>query len=270
MNLSELEKSFNRALLLSFSKKKFLLAFPILGICGLIVVLCRTVTFNASGWIVMSLIFLSIFLSSSILLSLGILLIRVYYHEVRNLKASYLDIIKKSWDLILETSYLSIPILFAYLFLWIIFGVFILFKEIPYVGQTIGIILTFAPFLIILISIILCLFYLSMLFFVSPAIALKSEGKLNLLEILEKIPKHLLSNLIFLGFGLFPLILVVGILTLAAILTGISYFASSQRLSIAFQWFFVMIPFCAFVTPFVIFFFNFAAESYNFVKKGSR
>ncbi|MBI5346408.1 MAG: hypothetical protein HZB76_04630 [Chlamydiae bacterium] len=267
MHLDELEKSFNRALVLAFSKKKFLLTFPILVLCGVLVVFCRAIAFNASGWIVMSLIFLSIFLSSGILLSLGVLLIRIYYHEVKNLRVHYKTILKRSWELIIGSSYLSMPILLSYLFLWVIFGLFMFFKELPYVGQAIAVVLAFAPFLIILISILLCIVNLALLFFVTPSIAFKSDGKLNISHILSKIPKNILSSIIFLFFGLFPLVVTVAILTLAAVLTGMSYFIANHNLSITLQWFFIMVPYCALLTPSLIFFFNFAAESYNWLNK---
>ncbi len=271
MTLNDLEKCFNRAILLCFSKKKFFFVFPILVLCGILIVFCRALSYNATGWMVMSLVFLPIFLTSGILLSLGVLLIRIYYHEVKNLKVSYNKIIKDSWNLIIGTTYLSLPPILIYLLLWIIFGIFVVLKEIPNVGNFIGVILAFAPFLIIFVSILLSIFNLGLLFYVSPAIALKASGNLRIAkDIFYKISNNLFSSLVFFFFAIFPIALVVGLLSLSAILTRLSYLVAEQTVSVAIQWFFIMLPFCAFLTPAVTFFFNFAAESYNLLDKKER
>src|SRR5690348_1071724 len=126
MNWNDIEKSFSRAVLFSFSKKKMALTFPILVLCGILIVFCRAVAFEASPWIAMSLAFLPILLSSGILLALGVLLIRIHMHEVKSLHLSFRRLIAGSVDLIMGTSYLSIPPVLAYLFLWMALGLFYL------------------------------------------------------------------------------------------------------------------------------------------------
>jgi hypothetical protein len=59
-----------------------------------------------------------------------------------------------------------------------------------------------------------------------------------------------------------PLAFCLGILYIAASMTGASYFSSSHTGSLMMQWFFVMIPFCALLSPSVIFFFNFSTECF--------
>jgi hypothetical protein len=267
MRWEDLEKCFNRAFFLSFSKKKALLVFPMLVLCGILVVFCRALALDASGWIAMSLIFLPIFLSSGILLSLGVFLIRIYYHEVKGLKGRYREILKHSWQLIIGTSYLSIPPILIYLFLWVIFGIFVLLKEIPQIGPYIGVVLTFAPFLIILSSLLLAYVNLFLLFFVSPAVALRPVQKLHFdLGLIRKFKTSLFSNLLLFLIALFPTAMVVLLLSLAGLLTELHYLVAQQTLSLALQWFFIMLPFCACLTPAVVFFFNFAAESYNLIE----
>ena len=267
----EIEKCFNRALSLCISKKKFFIVFPVLFLCGIFIVYCRAFASDASGWIKMSLAFLPILLSSGLLLSLGALLIRIYYHEVKSLKFHYTELLGKSWDLIIGTSYLAIPPVLVYLMVWILLGIFLLLQEIPGVGNAIGILLSFGPFLLILTSLLLCLFNLSLLFFVTPAIALKSHDKTQLAkEVFSSIRKKLFSNLLFLLIALIPIAFVVGILSFAAMLTHENYFAQDHSLSIGLYWFFIMIPFSALVTPGVVFFFNFAAESYNYLQKKAK
>jgi uncharacterized membrane protein len=75
------------------------------------------------------------------------------------------------------------------------------------------------------------------------------------------------THFIFFIIGLIPLMLVVGLLILAAALTGLTYFTPTHVAAIAFQWFFIMIPFAALLSPAVVFFFNFAAESFVAISK---
>src|SRR5690349_21144449 len=100
MKWFDLEKAFSRAIIRSFSKKKMLLAFPILILCGILVVFCKAVSFNASQWMAMSLTFLPILLSSGVLLGLGVLLIRLHIYEVKGLHLSFRRLISGSVDLI--------------------------------------------------------------------------------------------------------------------------------------------------------------------------
>ena len=74
-------------------------------------------------------------------------------------------------------------------------------------------------------------------------------------------------HLVLLGIGLFPLVIVTGLLILAATLTGMTYVITERTWMIGLQWFFIMIPFAAFLAPPAIFFFNFAVESFAFLQK---
>jgi len=164
MNWTSIEQAFSRALLYSFSKKKMMITFPALVLCGVLIVFCRAVAFNANDWVAMSLTFLPILLSSSVLLALGVLLIRIHTHEVRALSLSFSKLVIGSLDLMVGTSYLSIPPILAYLIVWMVLGFFFLLKEIPGVGHFFSVVLAFAPFLLIFISLLLCLFALALLF----------------------------------------------------------------------------------------------------------
>jgi len=264
MNWDNLEKAFHRALFLSFSKKKLFMVSPILILCGILVVFARALAVDASGWIIMSLIFLPLFLSSGLLLSLGVLLIKIYQLEIKQLKVNFRELLSHSWEVMIGTSYLSIPPILVYLFLWILLGVFLLLKEIPGLGNFIGVVLAFGPFLLILSSLVLVLFNLGLLFFVTPAVSLKSqifEKKRLAHKVVERLKTSIFSNLVLFLVALSPLAFVVGILSLAAMMTNINYLVSQHTLSIALQWFFIMLPFSFLLSPTVIFFFNFAAET---------
>ncbi len=242
------------------------LTFPVLVLCGILTVFCRAVAFEASDWIAMSLAFLPILLSSGILLALGVLLIRIHIHEVKSLHLSFRRLIAGSVDLIMGTSYLSIPPILAYLFLWMALGFFYLLGEIPGIGDFFSVVLAFGPFLLIFGSLLLCLFNLGLLFFVAPAAAYQPLRRTSLAKrVLALFQGRLLSSIALFLLALVPIILVSGLLSLSALLTNINI-APEKSLSVAVEWFFIMIPFSAVLTPAVIFFFNFAAESHQLLK----
>lgn len=265
MKWADIERSFSRAVAFSFSRKKMMLTFPILVLCGILIVFCRAVAYGASDWIAMSLAFLPILLSSGVLLALGVLLIRIHIHEVKGLHLSFRRLIAGSVDLIMGTSYLSIPPIMAYLFLWIALGLFFLLGEIPGVGEFFSVVLAFGPFLLIFGSLLLCLFNLGLLFFVAPAAAFQPFNKRLTLakRVLALFQGRILSSVALFFLALVPIALIAGLLVLSALLTNS---AAEKPLSIAIEWFFIMLPFAAVLTPAVIFFFNFAAESYQLLQ----
>ena len=56
--------------------------------------------------------------------------------------------------------------------------------------------------------------------------------------------------------GLMPLLFIVCFLSFGAWLTGFNFFTAKAALGVSLQWFFMMVPFCLVLTPFVVFFFN--------------
>jgi hypothetical protein len=266
MNWTEVEKAFARAMLLSFSKKKMMLTFPALILCGILIVFCRAVAFHASDWISLSLAFLPALLSSGILLALGVLLIRTHYREAKQLSIDLKKLVAGSLDLILSTSYLSIPPVLAYLCLWILLGIFFLLKEIPGVGDFFSVVLAFGPFLLIFGSLLLCLFNLGLLFFIAPVAALQPlKGVILVKKVLAVLQTRPLGCMALFLLSLIPIGLLAALMSLAAFLTNVSFLIAERSLSVGMEWFFIMLPFCAILTPAVIFFFNFAAESYQII-----
>ena len=268
MTFDDIEHIFNRALRFSFSKKKFLFIFPILVVCGLMLVFCRALAVSAGQWVILSLTFLPIFLSSGLLLAAGVILSRIYHCEVKMIPLNFKKILSESWELLIGVSYLTLPLLLIYLLLWMVMGIFYLLKEIPALGDALGIILSFGPFLLVLGSLILSFFNLFLFFFATPHIAINSRLKLKLAEdVYRRFKENLFPSLTLFFLALIPLLLGVGILSLAAFLTGVNFFVKAETLAIALQWFFIMIPFCALLTPGILFFFNFAVESYALMQK---
>ncbi len=270
MTWAQLEDCFHRSMALAFSKKKAMLAFPALLLCGVLSVFCRAVAFDASDWVAMSLAFLPILLSSGILLSLGVLLVRLYAHEAKKIALPLKKLFAGSADLILGTLYLSLPPVLLYLLLWIVLGFFYLLRSIPGIGHLFSIVFAFGPFLLILSSLLLCFFNLLLLFFVTPAVAMEPLKRASAAQRITSFLKgKLLTGLALFLVALIPIGLAVGFLSFAAYLTGLGLEQETESLGVALQWFFVMLPFAALLTPAVIFFFNFAAESFWLLQRRS-
>jgi len=264
MTFNDLERCFKRALIFSFDKKKILFAYPFLFLCGIIFAFARSIAYSSSQWVVLSLIFLPILFSFAIIFILGVFLVKIYYSEVKNQKASYFEVMKSSFDIIIETLHISVPPIFAFVIAWVVFGLFVVIKEIPHIGWFIGVIISIIPFLIVVGSICLCIANLATLFFVTPALALKSQKKLKLVkEVFKNFRKSIFANISFFFIASIFLAFVGLFLVISAYLTKLCFAISIDGLYIGLQWFFIMIPFVLFLTPFVIFFFNFALETYN-------
>ena len=268
MTWIEIERIFNRSLRYSFSKKKLFFVFPVLMVCGLLIVFCRALGVGSGDWVMLSLTFLPVFLCSGVLLAAGVILSRAYHCEVKEQAFSYREIFSQTWELLIGISYLSLPFLLAYLLLWMIMGIFYLVRDLPGIGELLGSVLSFAPFLLVLGSLFLVFLNLFMLFFVTPQVALRSSIRLRIADhIFKRLKKNLFSNLFLFMVGLIPLFFIGGLLSLAAFMTGSNFLTSTEPLSVALQWFFVMVPFSALLAPIVVFFFNFALESFALMQR---
>jgi len=271
MTFLDLRQLFNRALVHAFSKKKFMLLFPILVICGLSIVFCRVLAFGASKWVGLSLMFLPVFISSGILLGAGVLLSRIYYRELKGMDLAVIKVLKQSAQLVVGVSYLSLPLLLAYLILWTCLGIFYLLKEIPSIGDVISVVLAFAPFLLVLGSLLLCFSSLFILFFATPYVALKNGVLLTLgEEMFARFRRDPFTNILLFTMGITPLIVISTILILAAVMTGLHFSPTPKLLTIALQWFFIMLPFCALLAPSIIFFFNFSTEAFGLTRRAAK
>lgn len=263
MDFNTISFIFNRALSLTFSLKKLLVVFITLALSGILVVFFRGLAWHASHWVQLSLTFLPIFLCGGILLSMGIFLIRIYHNEIKNRHIKYREILTRSWQLVIGASYFSIPIILTYLLLWILLGIFVLLREIPMIGDFFSAILSFAPFIINLAALLLCLVSLLMLFMVSPILALKGIDRTMVFQIIVKrVIKDPFGNIILVLIGIMPLVFILVLLTLSAILTESICLDCTSLSQTVIKWFFMMLPFTAFLTPAIVFFFNFAAEAH--------
>lgn len=269
MTWNEVEHIFNRAISLTFSRRKLLFIVPVLIFCGLITVCFRALGSMANDWLAINMTFLPIFFCSSVLLAAGIILSRIYHHEVKRIPLSYRQTLRASKGLMVEIAYLAVPMVLIYLLLWTLLGLFYLLKEIPIIGEGLGLMLSFGPFLLLLASFTLSLLSILMLFFVTPSVALQSSSiHLSMLQqVIKRLRFSPFSNLALMFIGILPLIIIGGLMTVAAMITGKSYIVADNSLEISLKWFFIMFPFSALLSPAVIFFFNFAIESHILLVK---
>lgn len=263
INFADLEMIFNRALIHCFSRKKFFIVCPALFVCNLFLVFCHTASLQANSWILMSLIFLPGFLCTGVLLTLGVILVRMYIFDLRNTDYSLKQLFVQSLETIVGVSYLSLPLICLYLLIWTFMGIFQIFKAIPGIGSIVPIIFSFVPFLLICSFLLLIFFSVLVLFFITPHVALKKPFRLRIFEeITNKMQKHIFLHAIFLIIAVAPFIFMASVLSLSAILTGIHYLTATSALGSSLEWIFMAIPFSCILAPFMMFFFHFAAECF--------
>ncbi|MBA2727877.1 MAG: hypothetical protein H0U49_06880 [Parachlamydiaceae bacterium] len=267
MTLKDIQRIFNRSLSRTFTLKKMLIIAVVLALCGILEVFFRSLGYHASKWVIMSLTFVPLFLCTGVLLSAGIWLIRVYHDEIKGKQVSYSEVLSRSWEIIIGASYFAIPILISYLLVWMLLGIFMLLKAVPGIGDFFVAVLAFAPFLLNVTSLLLCIFSVLLLYFITPIVALKGINRMQLANVVTKrLQGDIFTNLLLGGIAILPLCVCIGVLSTAAILTESMCLACEKPVYNAVQSFFVMIPFAALLAPAVIFFFNFAAESHVLMK----
>ncbi|MDF2549881.1 MAG: hypothetical protein K0S07_948 [Chlamydiales bacterium] len=263
MNFQQLSSSFNRALSFTFLKKKLLLVAGLLAVCGLFSVFCRSLAIHAGPWVSLSLAFVPLFLSCGLLFSAGILLTRIYHNEVKGISFSYREVLQQSLEPVVGSAYLFIPILLLYLILWMLLGFFYFLQELPLVGPFFSTVFIIGPFLLNLGSLLLLGASFLILFFLSPLVALKAGRGAEYLSIVQRrLQMDFFSNGLLLFLALCPFLVMGGILLLAAYLTNPSGLEMSSVLHLSLERFFLMIPFALFLSPSIVFFFNFAAEAH--------
>lgn len=264
MSLEIFQSQFQKAWL-SIDKKKSLFVFFSLCVCGLVVVFSRVVSLTSGPWMKLSLSFAPIFLIGGLLFALGIILTQAYKSEEEGQKVSYLQIAFKSWKTLVAVTYITLPMLMLCLLSWLVLGVFFLLKEIPAVGDMVSVFLSFAPFVLILLSLFLIFFNIILLFFLTPPLSEKKELGLEIWkETFLKLFYNPLVSLLSLFVACLPLMFALSFLVLAAVLTQKSYLPSVDPLLVGMKWFFLMLPFNALLTPVIIFFFNFASEFHSY------
>lgn len=268
MDYQDISFIFNRSLAHVVSKKKLLFVFCALALSGLLVVFFKGLALNAGDWVKLSLTFLPLFICAGVLLSLGILLIRIYRDEIKEREVNYWDILSTSWEGVIGASYFFIPIILCYLLLWVLLGIFVLLSEVPSAGEFFSAVLSFGPFLIVLGTLVLTAASFGILFVVAPLIAFKGlDGKAIFQLIVKRLEKDPFGNLIFLLVSLIPLGFTLTLLLAAASMAESFCLYCQNTVRTIVKWFFIMIPFTGFLTPGIVFFFNFAAEAHVLLQR---
>lgn len=254
---------------LKMSKARLFGVFGTLSVCGVFAVFSRVVGVNANVWVRLSLSFLPLFVSTTLLFALGIFLNQTYDKSLKwTDPKEYVSVLKCCTKPFLSIFYVTLPLFFVYLLSWLVLGFFLLLKEIPAIGQLLGVFLSLGPFILIFLSLFLMALTFAFLFFLTPALSEHAEKSFQSYKvILKPFKNRLLMSLSALLLAMAPLFLMLTFLIAAAFITKISYFSSSSALLIGLQWFFLMLPFNALLTPFVLYFFNFSTEVYTYLKE---
>ena len=268
MNWSAFEHAFLSAWAQAFSSIQFILCFISLILCGLITVFCQTLAWGAGPWMKHGFLFLPLFLSFTILLILGVFLVKLYVSQDRGQASHLKKNVADSMKVARDTPYLSLLPLFIFLLLWTSLGFFFLLKEIPLIGPFFNLIFAAGPFLLIVAALILCISSLGLLFFAAPLLAHQSVKRFAWISLIVKWMKKkpLQSTLLFL-VGMLPIVVVGGILSFALSMTHQHFSLTGSQVSSVLEWFFTMIPYCALLTPAILFFFHFSAESYVLLRR---
>lgn len=269
MNLNLLQECFQRAWC-GVDKKKCLIVFVTLCLCGVFATFSRVMSLTAGKWVALSLSFIPVFIIGGVLFALGLLLIKAYqsFQDVENI--SYQKIVLDSGKTILSVSYLTLPLLALCVANWLIFGLFFLLKAVPGVGDFFSVVFSIAPFVLVFLSLVLVFANVVLLFFLTPSLAKDQEISLhNLQKNAEKIIENPLISLVNFTIGAAPMLIMLLFLILTTVLLQHNYLTTTHPILIGFKWFLLMIPFNVMLTPTVIFFFNFASESHHLMNEES-
>lgn len=266
MTLTTLKQMFNRACRYAFSMKKFFCLFLTLILSGLVFLFFQGIAIYAPLWLKWPLKCVPLFVIIGFLMAAGALLTQIYHKQINGEEESIKGTLFSSWELVFKASYLALPLLLAFLVFWILLGVFMLLKAIPYLGTFFGIILAFAPFLLNLGTLLLFLVALGMFFFLTPELALNKH--IDRKQLVTRLTADLFSNLLLLVVAFVPVWVVWFFIGKAAWLTFEIYSTGDAPYEIVLQSFFMMLPFLAILTPVINFFFNFSLEAYLWVTEG--
>jgi MFS family permease len=259
-----LAQMFHRAWVGSFERKSFFLMVCLMALTGLIFIFCSGLALDRGIWLSLSLYFIPFFISGGCFMAVGVALIRHYYRKMKSGASSLPEILHQSWEMMLSASYLSFPMLLGFLVLWMILGFFLLLEEIPLFGTFFGVILSFGSVILFLGAFLLAVLLLLTLFFVLPGISLRRsfELKNTLLALVKRVGRDPFSHLILFLVSILPISLFVPLLILAIHFTEFTFVAEGTVFEALLQRFFMMLPCVCLLTPFVIFFFYFASETY--------
>lgn len=269
MQLSDLQFAFDRALRHTCCIKRLSLTALSLTVCALIFIATASLGAAATPWIKIALIFLPFFLSTALLMPIAVLIIQLYRDAAKNIPISIQKTVTTSWESLLASSYFLLPLLLAYLALWLTLGIFLVLMIIPGIGAMLAALLAFAPFILNLCSLLLAFASIALLFLIPPLIALR---RLNYLVICQEAFQRMKTapflNALLAVMALAPLALFTAMTYISITLTYSQAAAPAEYSAI--YYFFIAIPTVVFLAPALLFFFHFSAEAYLLLIKLSR
>lgn len=266
MKLKDLAGMFNRSWEYAFSIRKFLFMFLTLVIVGLIFLFFQAIAPYSTPWLQFAFRFAPFFISAALLMVVGTLLIKTYIQEKEEgpslmTGAAFKSSFFSSSQPILMASYSALALLGAFLGFWILLGLFILLKSIPYLGVFFGVILAFVPFLLNLAILLLLVAVLGALFFFTPVLAIKTRIERN--DLTGRLRSDLFTHIVTLATAFIPVWIFWLFVRKAAQMTFEVYSTGDNQVVMVLQAFFMLIPFAAAMAFPLIYFFNFALESFQ-------
>jgi hypothetical protein len=254
VHFKELSAMFNRSWEYALNLKNFFYIFCGLLLSGLLFFLFQLLGFSASSWLHLPLKFIPFSFSFFIMIVTGALLLSTDKREIEHtFKFSFAAM----GHIIISAAYLAIPLLLAFIILWVLLGIFILIKAIPYVGKIFGVFLSFLPFIVNLAALLLGIIAVVMLFFLTPVI--EEKGNLEFKDFLKRFSAPLFEHCVAFVTAVFP-VWAAWLLARHALFMTLSLHSSSTMFLHVLM---VLVPFAAFLTIPVIFFFNFSREVYQ-------
>lgn len=268
MDFSDFEHIVQRAASHTMSKKKLIYTGLTLFFCGLVMVFGLSASLVFGSWLALSLNFVPLFVSLALIMGLGVILVRSYHDEIKKKEVEFRDLAMRSWSTILGTLSLFVPVVIAYLALWMAQGVFLVCTSIPFIGQFFAIIFAFIPFVLHLATLLLGVLSIYFLFCLTPTLSLGTSWQQgNFVQAFKESLKQGLTRLLLFVVAFFPLLVSFILLMTSLKMTTVMFTEMSNPEEAVMQRFFLMLPFALLLAPSVIFFFNVATETNVFIHK---
>lgn len=265
--MNDLKNGANRAMAYVWEGKKIIITATMIFLIGLLMTFFQGVAIHAGLWWNLSLSLIPFFIGVALLLSTGILIIRFYHDEIKQKGTTFAEVMNRSVDIVMAGAYFAVPFVLGLILLWAALGVFVLLSQAPGIGPYMGGVFAFIPFVLNAAILFLILVALWGLFYVSPVMALRGMDRTYLLEDLWiRVKGDFFSHLIWFMAGIVPLYvsyyLLMSALRFTQLMLGLREGVASSMLG----WFSMAIPFSLLLAPFVIFFFQLAAEAHVALK----
>jgi hypothetical protein len=257
MTLQDLAGMFNRSWDHAFNFRKFLALFLVLVLTGLIFIFFYGVAIYATNWFGLALHFVPVFIGMALLMAVGSVLVQNAIDEKEGSdpkKITVESMFVRSGKFFIRACSFALPLLGAFLCLWILLGLLILLKAIPFVGILLGIVMAFGPFLLNLAMILLIVAAVGSLFFFTPLLATKAQFQKK--DLTDTLKADLFTHLVTFILSVIPVWFVWKLVKGAANLTFQVYSISELPVMTVLQSFFILIPAAAALTFPLIFFFN--------------